>query len=59
VLAAGAVAVLLYLAMGVPVSAPTLPGPYLHFGYNLMVTVPMALALWDQSKRVTGGPARP
>ena len=25
--------------------------PYLHFGYNLIVTVPMALALWDEAKR--------
>ncbi|MGI8595628.1 MAG: hypothetical protein ACR2ML_14950 [Solirubrobacteraceae bacterium] len=26
--------------------------PYLHFTYNLLVTVPMALAFWDQTKRV-------
>jgi hypothetical protein len=46
------------LGSGGVVGSP-LARPYLHFGYNLMVTVPMALALWDESKRVKGGPARP
>jgi hypothetical protein len=26
--------------------------PYLHFAYNLIVVVPMVLALWDETKRV-------
>jgi hypothetical protein len=26
--------------------------PYLHFTYNLIVVVPMAIALWDQARRV-------
>jgi hypothetical protein len=46
------------LGSGGVIGSP-LARPYLHFGYNLMVTVPMALALWDESKRVKGGPARP
>jgi len=27
--------------------------PYLHFTYNVIVTVPMVLAFWDQTKRVS------
>jgi hypothetical protein len=26
--------------------------PYLHFSYNLIVVVPMVIALWDQARRV-------
>ncbi len=26
--------------------------PYLHFAYNFLVTLPMVMAFWDQSKRV-------
>jgi hypothetical protein len=26
--------------------------PYLHFAYNFLVIVPMALAFWDETKRV-------
>lgn len=26
--------------------------PYLHFAYNFIVTTPMAVALWDETKRV-------
>jgi hypothetical protein len=25
--------------------------PYLHFTYNLIVVVPMAIALWDEARR--------
>jgi hypothetical protein len=28
--------------------------PYLHFAYNVIVVVPMVVALWDQSRRVSG-----
>jgi hypothetical protein len=29
--------------------------PYLHFTYNLIVVVPMAIALWDEARRVDAG----
>jgi hypothetical protein len=29
--------------------------PYLHFSYNLIVVVPMVLALWDEARRVDRG----
>jgi hypothetical protein len=28
--------------------------PYLHFSYNMIVIVPMLIALWDQARRVDG-----
>ena len=33
------------------ISSP-LARPYLHFAYNFLVIVPMALAFWDETKRV-------
>jgi hypothetical protein len=32
--------------------------PYLHFGYNFVVVVPMVLALWDQRRRSLARDAR-
>jgi hypothetical protein len=33
--------------------------PYLHFTYNFLVIVPMALAFWDETKRVRSGWPQP
>jgi hypothetical protein len=35
--------------------------PYLHFAYNFVVVLPLVLAFWDQTKRLTESarPARP
>ncbi len=30
--------------------------PYLHFMYNFLVTLPMLIGLWQQSRRLDGGP---
>ena len=29
--------------------------PYLHFTYNLIIVVPMVLAVWDEARRVDEG----
>jgi hypothetical protein len=39
------------LGSGGVIGSP-LARPYLHFGYNLLVTVAMALAVWDEARRV-------
>lgn len=33
--------------------------PYLHFSYNVIVIVPMLVALWDQARGMDGAPLRP
>jgi hypothetical protein len=40
------------LGKGGVIGSP-LARPYLHFTYNLFVTVPMVLALWRESRRVS------
>ena len=40
------------LGKGGVIGSP-LARPYLHFTYNLLVTVPMVLALWREGRRVT------
>jgi hypothetical protein len=39
------------LGKGGVIGSP-LARPYLHFTYNALVTVPMVLALWHESRRV-------
>jgi len=40
------------MASGGVIGSP-LARPYLHFAYNLVVVVPMAVALWDESARLS------